>query len=175
MQDTGYIVDWPEVVKRWKAGTLEETFSDALENGESWIEDLDFYTDSHALYCAIIEAYDEFGGALPAAVRKKSDQFMNRLISDDEHCMDLGDEGELFAISISPESAIQFAALGESIDFKGFKKAFDAECSDETKDILGGDDPDQAFDENFLPYIEMWLSALKRAANEKKGILIAMG
>ena len=175
MQDTGYLVDWPEVAKRWKAGTLDDTFSDALENGEDWIEDLDFYTDSHQLYLGMVQAYEELREALPATVRKQADQFMNPLITYDGYCQDLGDESEIFALSISPESAAKFARLGASIDFKSFKKAFDDKCSDDTKDILGEDDPDQAFEENFLPYIDMWLSALKRAAEEKKGILIAWG
>jgi hypothetical protein len=175
MQDTGYLVDWPQVVKRWNAGTLEDTFSEALENGEAWIEALDFYTDSHQLYLAMIQAYEELHEGLPATVRKRADQFMNPLITYDGYCMDLGDEGEMFALSISPESAAKFARLGAGINFNSFKKPFEDDCSDDTKDILGGDDPDNAFEENFLPYIEMWLSALQRAAQEKKGILISWG
>jgi hypothetical protein len=48
--------------------------------------------------------------------------------ANDGYCMDLGDEGEIFALSISPKSAAKFAALSEQIDFKSFEEPFDAEC-----------------------------------------------
>jgi hypothetical protein len=174
VQVTAYIADWNEAMRRRQAGTLQD-FAQAVDNGETWIQDLGFGSDSHGQYCAVADAYEELREMLPGDLRNRADRFMNRLITFDGYAMDIGDEGAIFALSISPESAAGFAALSRQVDFAVFKAAFHAACSEKTRAALAEDSPDTAFEGGFLPYIEMWISALQRAAAEKKGLLIHWG
>lgn len=173
MQVVAYLVDWHEAMRRMQAGTLVD-FAEALEN-EPWIQNLALASESHGQYCAVADAYEELRAMLPGDVRGRADRFMNCLITFDGYTMDIGDEGAIFALSISPESAADFAALSGRIDFAGFKAAFDASCGEATRASLGGNSPETAFESGFLAYVEMWASALQRAAAQKKGLLVHWG
>src|ERR1043166_15272 len=170
MDVTAYIVDWNEVVKRYRAGSLANDVCDAWENDEPWIRDLEFGTDSDSAYIAIAQAYEELRETLAPSVRAVADSFFTPLITLEGYQQDLKDKGSMFSISISPESAARFAAIADRLDLEALREAFAKGCSEGTIAELGEGDTDAAFNDNFLPYLQDWIDAVKRAAREKKGI-----
>src|SRR2546428_11352454 len=130
MDVTGYIVDWAELSKRYQAGKLGyDDMENALEGNEPCFQDLNFYCDSDGVYFLIAEAYQQLRKALSADVKEVADKFMSRLITYRGYRQDLGDKGRVFGMSFSPDSAAEFASLGERLDFEALRKAFKERCS----------------------------------------------
>src|SRR6266705_5516247 len=133
MDVTAYIVDWNEVVTRYRAGSLSDDVMEAWENDEAWIRDLEFGTDSDSAYIAIAQAYEELREALTPDVRTVSDSFFIPLITLDGYHQDLKDGGAMFTISVNPESAARFAAIAERLDLESLRAAFSTGCSQKSR------------------------------------------
>jgi hypothetical protein len=171
MDVTAYLVDWDKVVKRFRAGTLMEDAGDAIvEYDQPWLRDLEFGCDSDDVYVCVAQAYEQLRRKLPPKDKATADTFFNAMISLDTFHQDLGDDGKIFAVTISPDSAKRFAAIAQELNLKALRKAFEDGCSKRIIDELGEGDVDAAFSDNFLPYLKDWIRAVKTAAKEKKGI-----
>ena len=175
MDVTGYLVDWKEATKRMADGTLESSIMDALNEGAIWIQDLDWENQCHNNYLMVAKAWEAVRGAdsVPGDMDAQAQEFMNILITRSDFCMDLGEEGEAIAASISPESAARLAQAVAHVDFSAYRAAYNSRCDQTTKEALGvwsGDwGVEQGFDDGFLPYVQMWVDAVKTAAREKQG------
>ena len=181
MEITGYLVDWKEATKRMTDGTLESTMMDALNDGESWVQDLDWENQCHNNYLMVAKAWEAVRGAggVPGGMDAKAQEFMNVLITHSDFCMDLGEGCEVIAISVSLESAARLAQAVAGVDFNAYRAAYHARCDQTTKEALGVWSEDRGvergFEDGFLPYVQMWVDAVKAAARRKQGLLVRMG
>jgi hypothetical protein len=173
-----YYADWEKVVSFVQAGTLWKS----MDTDESWYKCLDCLPEPLDTYTMVAEAYEQLCKALPEDIRQKTDEFFDQLISQKGGCcQDLGCAGEdleICALSLSPESVARLKAVGDLINFEQLHDAFYSECREDTKADLGccaEVQPEQSFEEVFLPYVQMWCEALKLAADEGKGILVKWG
>jgi hypothetical protein len=60
------LVDWSEAVKRCASGTLHDDLIDALDDGSSWVRDIDLDNDS-AYVLSQADVFDALAAALDPA------------------------------------------------------------------------------------------------------------
>ena len=164
-----YLVDWTEA-KQGLQFTQKPNLK-ALGMGAYSFN----FPDSYNLYMTIAEAYEQMRSSVPESIRPRVDQFMSCLITFDGYCQDLGDSPDL-ALSISPESALKLAYIGNQINWEGFKAIYDQACESYVKESLAqfktGVSPSRSFEEIFAPYLKLWLNMINTAAMEERGIVV---
>lgn len=181
MEVSAYLVDWPMALKRQEDGELGDTIFEALDNEEPWVESLEEFPPSHRHYVAVANAWEAIRGSVGvhADVDEKIAAFMGQLITSSGYRLDLGDEGELFFVSVSPESAAQLLELIGGADFEGYREAFYSRCDASTLNTLTEycehKVRDRCFKEGFFSYIDSLANALIKAVEKNRGLLIHAG
>lgn len=173
MEVSATFVDWREAVRRKTEGTLASTFVEAADQEEPWIDnDTGWDMYSAILFTYVGEAYDSFRKKLSDENRSRADSLMNALIWDGPfgHLQDLGEglPGDLFAITIAPETAASLVELAAQIDFEEFKVAFENRCSAEIKETIS------RYETDVVSYVQDWVSVLEAASQRGRGVIISM-
>ena len=172
MQISPDLVQWNEVCKRAESGTLQDDLYE-IEDDENWADNqCTWINDSFIQYCQIGEAIDCLVPNLNWCQRRKYQNSLSLIFN--EACKmprELGDalDQEYFVASISPETIKTLITNFEKIDTNYLLSKFENLIDSNLQKDIG--EPK----ENFLGYIEQWISLLKEANAKNMGILIHVG
>lgn len=191
MQIEALLVDWKELQRREKDGTLNRLGNQigSLALKEKWIEYIESIPDSKC-YFEMAEAWDSMNqpDAVSKGTHEKACEVMRHLMPFGEGVVELTGYEAHYLLAISPQTTMRLAKMLPEIDFSAYREEF-AELSRQgllkyladllpetpkrkrSKDVT----PERIFDEVFLPYVTLWLDLLKRAGAEKKGIIVTFG
>ena len=175
-----FLVDWDEIVQRKAAGTLEAGLNEAMEDDVPWFQSLDVIPENDVLFTSTAEAYERLRPELPDDLREQSDAFFNHLFTFQDYCQDVdlsscGEWGEVFLLTFSPESVARYKAAGDVLDFEQLREAFLSATDPDTRAAFAEwmeIEPDESFENGFLPYLQSWRDGFELAANAGKGIMI---
>jgi hypothetical protein len=127
-----YLVNWQELTLEQLANA--QALALRLKRGKVAADTWNF-PDSYSLYMNVAEAYEQMRPSLPDLLRQRIDQFMQHLISFDGYCQDLGSVAEV-ALSLSPESALKLAYIGNQINWEGLEPVYYRVCASDTQESL---------------------------------------
>jgi hypothetical protein len=175
-----YLVNWAEARKCFAGATPWDTWVEEVEKENPWAKSVEFFPASLVQYTSVGEAWQAMRGSeeIPPTIDEAAQIFMNHLITDEDFRTDLGDNGEFFALSISPETAAELARASAKVDFSIYREVYYSNCDPSTLECLSeyteSGDVDQSFEESFLPYVTMWVETVAQAVKEGKGLLVQM-
>lgn len=169
-------VDWEEVVRRHREGTLHTTIIEALDNGAAWVERHELPIDSFRLSGDLAEAYERMRPHLSPDARALADPLLGILfgswyevINPGDIPNDLGEESspDSFYASLSPERVLSLAAASRRFPDAQLKRAAQA-CPEDVWE-------DCSYEDDFVPFVDQLRGLVERAAKDGRGILITVG